>query len=121
MLKPILVRLKRELHSKSGMILLNGALLAEADMLKLCNNNVILIKCDKDLQRKRIKGRGLSPSQQRRRIDSQYSFEEKKKKIMKCIKSENHGNMWIIDNSGDEVCQKISKVLKSVEKQWKSF
>jgi pantetheine-phosphate adenylyltransferase len=99
---PLIVRLKRELYSKKGLILLNAALIAETDMAYLCNNNVVLISVNQESQQRRLKGRSLSDEQIQRRLTSQYSY--------------NHGKTWIVNNSDDnklnsavfkEICDRL--------------
>lgn len=119
MVMPILVRLKRELYDKKGIIILNGALLAEARMLHLCNNNMILVTCEKSVQQDRLKKRNLSSSQIARRIKSQYSFSDKKKIISSSIRQTRHGNIWIIDNSGPAVKRKLRQVSQSLCELWR--
>jgi pantetheine-phosphate adenylyltransferase/dephospho-CoA kinase len=112
MLKPILVRLKREFVDKKGIIILNGALLAEAGMLHLCNNNIILLSCQKNIQQERLKNRGLNKSQLLRRVKSQYSFEQKKKIIDGQIAAEMNGKLWTVDSSRQIESGKIAAILK---------
>jgi len=99
--KPIMVRLRQELVKKDGIILINCALLSEAHMLHICNNNVILITVDKDTQKKRLIERGLSEEQIQARLDCQYTQEHKKIDIQNDIDTSRHGNLWEIDNSND--------------------
>lgn len=112
--RPILVRLKRELYGKSGLIILNAALLAEINMIHLCNNNVLLVKCDKQIQETRLLKRGLSKSQIQRRLDSQYSLNEKKKIISDLINKNRHGKIWIFDNPGKASESKIKNLFTSI-------
>lgn len=100
----ILVRIKRELNNKEGIIFLNAALLVEAGMTDLCNNNVILVKCDKDIQKLRLIKRGLSQIQLNKRLKSQYSFDEKKSVLIEKIKEHNRytGNIFIVDTSKND-------------------
>lgn len=117
MRKPILVRLKRELYGKSGLIILNSALLVETGTVNLCNNNVILLNCSKETLEKRLLERGLTKEQIRRRIDSQYSFPEKKKIFEKAIERDNHGKLWIINNDESMTDKSLTKTFKSVVKE----
>jgi len=108
MLSPIQVRLRRELYGKQGLIILNAALLAEADMTYLCNNNVLIVKVDKEIQKNRLKSRDLDEKQIKRRLESQYSFEKKKKHLELAIQKHNHGKIWILDST-DGSQEAISK------------
>jgi pantetheine-phosphate adenylyltransferase len=116
MLNPILVRLKRELVGKHGIIILNGALLAETGMLQLCNNNIILLTCVKKVQETRLKKRGLSGSQIARRIKSQYSCEHKKRIIDGRIAEDMNGKLWSLDSTGPIDARKIVRVIEYAAK-----
>jgi pantetheine-phosphate adenylyltransferase len=112
MLDPILVRLKRELVGKQGIVILNGALLAESRALYLCNNNVILVSCQKKIQEDRLKKRGLTMSQISRRIKSQYSFDQKKQMIGDRIAADKNGKLWVIDSSRPIETRKIAGIIE---------
>jgi len=109
MTKPIMVRLRKEIFGKKGIILINCALLAEANMLSICNNNVILIKVDKDTQKKRLLDRGLTEEQIETRLNSQYTYDRKKFQIEEEIRNSHHGKLWTIDNSNDIDIEEYNK------------
>jgi len=96
---PLLVRLRRELYGKKGLILFDAALIAESDLAYLCNNNVILVYADKQTQESRLNSRGLSSEQIKRRLSSQFDFQGKKKRLEQMIDRDNQGNVWVVDNS----------------------
>jgi len=97
---PLLTRLRREMYGKRGLILLNAALIAEADLSYLCNNNVVLIEANKESQRRRLmESRGLSPDQVDSRIASQWNIQQKKQKLTEKIEGENNGKIWTVENS----------------------
>ncbi len=99
MAKHISVRLRKEISGKKGIILINCALLAEAHMLHICNNNVLLIKVDKDTQKQRLLDRGLTEEQIQTRLNCQYDYNKKKVIILNSIDKYRYGNLWTIDNS----------------------
>jgi len=99
MAAPLLVRLRRELYGKKGLILFDAALIAESNMAYLCNNNVALIYVDKPTQKSRLGSRGLSLEQMKRRLGSQFDFQGKKDKLEQAITRENQGKVWVVDNS----------------------
>lgn len=101
MVKPVMVRLRKEISGKKGIILVNCALLAEAHMLHICNNNVILIKVDKDTQKKRLIDRELTEKQIETRLTCQCTYNRKKHIIEDEIKKNQHGKLWEIDNSNN--------------------
>ncbi|MFN3405360.1 MAG: pantetheine-phosphate adenylyltransferase [Cytophagaceae bacterium] len=99
--KPLLLRLRRSLYGKRGLILLDAALLAESRMAYLCNNKVILVKTSKELQIKRLKQRTYSDEQIHSRIQSQYSYEKKLQFLEKEIEDKGCGVIFHIDNSNE--------------------
>lgn len=111
---PICVRLRRELIGKKGLILVNAALLAETDMLHICNNNVVLLNVDKDTQAERLKQRDLTADQIKTRVACQYDFEEKKRQISKIIDRDNYGRIWVVDNSNECPPSEIAQLLSDV-------
>jgi pantetheine-phosphate adenylyltransferase len=101
MYTPLLLRLRRELYGKKGLILFNAALIAEAGLAYLCNNNVLLLKVNKQSQERRLKERNLSSEQIERRLASQYNFEQKKAKLEEAIEKDKQGKVWVVDNSDE--------------------
>lgn len=96
--QPLLVRIRRELFGKQGIILLNAALMVEAKMAYLSNNHVCLVKIDEVTQRERLMQRDLTAEQINRRLASQYTFEQKKASIQDQIKQDSFGKVWVVDN-----------------------
>lgn len=114
----ILVRIKRELNNKEGIIFLNAALLVEAGMTDLCNDNVVLVKCDKNVQKLRLHKRGLSDIQLSRRLKSQYSYDQKKAVLTEKIRQHNRytGNIFIVDTSkNDDDIISTAKLLSNLQ------
>ena len=74
--KPILVRLVDALRKASGLVLVESALFAEAGILRVCNNNMILVNVSDEDQHQRLKDRKYDEKQIQRRISSQYDAEE---------------------------------------------
>ncbi len=112
---PISVRLRRELLGKRGIILINAALLAEADMLHICNNNVVLIEIAKDAQKKRLEQRRLSPEQIETRVSCQYDTREKKERIAEIIERDQYGRIWEVDNSDNYSRQEVAKLFEKIK------
>ncbi len=97
---PISVRLKREMHHKRGIIVINSALIAESDMLHLCNNNVILVTTSREIQKMRLRSKGFTDRQIERRLNNRYyTADDKKRLIQRKIKEQHHGTIWTVDNS----------------------
>ncbi len=115
--KPLLVRLRRELYGKKGLMLLNAALIAEVDMSYLCNNNAVLVYADKKVQESRLRLRGLNSNQIQRRLKSQFDLQGKRDKLEESIKKDNHGEIWVVDNSGDpnEIEKTFERVISDMK------
>jgi pantetheine-phosphate adenylyltransferase/dephospho-CoA kinase len=99
---PLMVRLRRELFGKKGLILFNAALIAESNMAYLCNNNVVLVTADKESQKRRLRERKLTTQQIQKRLQSQFNAEQKKENILSQIEHTSHGTMWMADNSDNK-------------------
>ncbi len=112
--KPIQVRWKRELNGREGLILLNAALIAETEMSYLCNNNVVLIGVDKEVQRERLAGRGHTLEQIKRRIASQYNAQQKKDYFEAAIQKDNHGTLFEFNNSRKGNDGEIDDLLRNI-------
>ena len=94
--EPILTLLREELRGKKGIILLEGALLAELKWLFLCNNNVILVREPKpEKYLKRLEKRGYSAEQIDNRLQSQYTFFDKQATILSEIGESEHGTLCV--------------------------
>ena len=96
---PILVRLRRELFGKQGLLLLNAALFTESDMTYLCNNNMLLVTTDDPSQQRRLRARGLTPEQMKRRLESQYTTAQKQSWIEQKIREQRNGTLWTVQNN----------------------
>jgi len=113
---PLLTGLREELRGKKGLILVNAALIAEASLGYLCNNNVLVVGVAKEVQRERLSARGYSSEQIERRVASQYSFDEKVTALNVAKEKEGQGIVWQLDNSikgNDEAIRhKFDEIVK---------
>jgi pantetheine-phosphate adenylyltransferase/dephospho-CoA kinase len=117
---PINMRMRREIYGKKGIILLNAALLAEADSTYQCNNNVILVKSDEVTQTYRLRKRDLLIAEQiERRIKSQYNTDEKREKLASIIRRDGQGRIWEIDNSREGNYAEIKTLLETIVREMK--
>lgn len=115
MYTPILVRLRRELYGKKGLILVNAALIAESDMAYISNNNVILVRADEKIQQKRLESRGLNQEQIKTRLSSQYDFAEKKRLLEEIIARDGQGKIIEIENNGEIDDRMVDSILNEVK------
>jgi pantetheine-phosphate adenylyltransferase len=111
---PLMVRLRRELFGKKGLILCNAALIAESNMAYLCNNNVILVTADRESQKRRLRERHLTTKQIQKRLQSQFNTEQKKEHILSQIESTSHGKMWLVDNSDNTDASEIQRLFDDI-------
>jgi len=79
--------------------LLNGALLAEANLLQICNNNVIITSCSSEQQNNRLLNREYSPQEISHRKASQWDFYVKKSAIERSVAGHSFGHLWLKDTS----------------------
>lgn len=97
--KPMLILVRKALHGKKGVVLLNGALLVENNYLDYCNNKVIVVDVDKKTQIKRIMARGLTSKQAEKRIDAQKNADEKIELISEKNEKDDFGCYWRFNTS----------------------
>ena len=100
---PMLTRIRREIGNHKGIVVLNGALLAEANFLSLCNNNVVVVNSSAADQSKNLEARGLDNEQIVRRLLCQLSNKKKIELIHNSIKEHRHGQVWEIKNVYDPI------------------
>jgi len=112
--RPLLVRLRRELYMKKGVMLLNAALIAESNMSYLTNNNTILVKTNKNSQIRRLKERKLKQKQIQKRIESQFNTKQKKEQLKSQIEKGSFGKMWVLDNSDDSDEKKLDELFNNI-------
>jgi len=123
MLNLLLVRFRRELSNKKGLILLNAALIAESDLAYLCNNNVVLVDADKESQMGRLRkrkgnsGQGLTDNQIQRRLESQYNLNEKRISLEGSISRDRQGTVWNLENSDASDPANIEKLFYQLVKE----
>jgi pantetheine-phosphate adenylyltransferase len=112
---PVSVRTRREIYGKKGIVLLNAALIAESDSAYQCNNNVILVEAEKDVQIKRLRNRdSLTEEQIERRVKSQYDYDAKKAKLNEIIAGDGQGKIWEIDNSAEDNDSQVKALLENI-------
>ena len=120
--KPMSMLLRRSLKAKQGIILLDSALLLDADWLQLINYRCVLCFVNEDLQRTRMQERGYSEDQQQQRLVSQHSNSEKERQIIQSIEKTGYGKIWKIetDKAIDE--NLLKQIIEDCEEwQWTKF
>ncbi len=96
---PFLVKVRKEMMGKKGIILLNGALLVESGLNRLANNNIVLLDTDSETQKERLGGRGHSAEEIEQRIASQLSSREKKTILVDDIEKTWYGSLTELYNN----------------------
>lgn len=112
--KPLLLRLRRELYGKRGLILLDSALMSETGMSYLSNNHIILVSAQAEIQKQRLTDRGYTDWQLQNRMNSQFTHDLKEEMILESIRKTCHGKIWKIDNSSSEGLLHIQQLFKQV-------
>jgi pantetheine-phosphate adenylyltransferase/dephospho-CoA kinase len=111
---PLLTRLRAAMAGKKGVILVNSALLAEADLLHLCNNRVIVVVADDALRMERLRARGFDAPQIERRLACQFSSDEKLRRIRASIAEARWGRCEVVDSSGPVEPEALEATLARV-------
>lgn len=97
--QPLLTLMRQKMYGFQGLILLNGALLVEANFLPLCNNNIVVVNTGITEQISNLKDRGLTIQQIQRRINSQLNNNQKLTAINEAIRNDNYGTCVPYSNS----------------------
>ena len=117
--RPLMLRVRKDMYGKKGLILFNAVLIAESDMSYMSNNNVVVVTADKESKDVRLTEKGLTYEQIERRLKSQYSSEDKISGIEKTIEESGYGKIWELDNSADSDPCDIEKVFENVIEELK--
>jgi pantetheine-phosphate adenylyltransferase len=116
MRSPLLVRLRKVIYGKKGLLFLNGAILAEAGWLPLVNNHVILVTADQATQQHRLEKRGLTAAQIDRRLASQAKAKNKLMAIQAAIEAAQFGQVWEVESTSALTAQ-LPSLLRKLQKQ----
>jgi pantetheine-phosphate adenylyltransferase len=109
---PMLTRLRQEIGKMKGIVLLNGALLIEANFLPLCNNNLFMVCASKENQLIALRNRGYSEEQILRRQQSQFDIVEKNRRFMESIEKYGSGKLISIGDIYDK--ENVVKTIKLI-------
>jgi pantetheine-phosphate adenylyltransferase len=110
---PLLTRLRAGMAGKRGVILINAALLAEADLLHLCNNNVIVVTAPQETRVQRLRARGLNDEQLERRLAAQFSTQEKLARVRGRITEQRWGRCHVVESTGPLGVAMLTSLLES--------
>lgn len=101
---PIMVLLRQALRNKKGIVLINAALLVESDMLKLCNNHVVLVNAEKSIRHSRLSEfRKIDPVIAENRIKHMKNNDEKEIDINNQIVQDGFGHIIKYNNSKTDI------------------
>jgi len=114
LVQPMALMLRKKLKSMRGVVLLDGALLADLDLLHLCNYRCVLCDANEQLQMERMQSRGYSFSQARARLASQWSQAQKGDLIRSSIARQGFGQLWEY-NAAENSTLSLSSILESCE------
>lgn len=97
---------------------LMGNNISDFNLSYLCNNNIILVECDKKYQVRRLKENRLLTDQQiDDRLSSQYSNEVLKEKIERQIEKDGYGNLMCFNNS-EHKPDSIKVLAENIKRYW---
>lgn len=115
LLKPMAIVLRRALKELQGVILLNGALLADLGLLGLCNYRCILCEVSETVQRSRLTDRGLNTSEIDLRLNAQANGKLKKVMIEDAINQRRFGQLWEFASPESSEQQLLDAVIHDCE------
>jgi pantetheine-phosphate adenylyltransferase len=114
MTRPLTVGLRKALYGLRGLVLVNGALLAEAGLLPLCNNRAILVSVPDTVQQERLAGRGHTAQEAADRVAAQWNGEIKRGAISAAINRDRFGQLWPWEGSGDDSPERVAQLLEKL-------
>jgi len=112
--QPLLTLMRQKMYGFQGLILLNGALLVEANFLPLCNNNVVVVNTGITEQIQNLKNRGLTIQQIQRRINCQLNNNQKIDIINESILINRYGTCIPYNNSKNNPADKFKSLTDQV-------
>ena len=122
MRQPILTRIRGQILDRPGVIILNGALLVEAGLLPLCNNNLVVVESSSFEQAKSLQRRGLSDHQINRRLASQLRTSDKLDKATEAIRKEGHGLLQLYTNDPHiNAEERIAQTFRLFVNEYRNF
>ena len=104
MREPILTRLYEESKSETGVLLIEGAILVEANWTHLMNNNIILVDAPEETRIKRLMDRmGVDRAEAESRVHRQLSASERRMILEDDVALNRWGRIWNVQSKDDSV------------------
>jgi pantetheine-phosphate adenylyltransferase len=95
----VTVGLRKALYGLRGLVLLDGALLAEQGLVPLCNGRVVLVTASGGDRTARLAARGWDAREVEARSAAQWESEEKRLAVDRWIAAARFGRCWSWDGS----------------------
>ncbi len=100
--KPLLTEISTMLRGKEGIVIINSATLIEHDLLKLINNNLVIVTSNDKERFERLKNfRNIPEDVAKERIQHTLNNQQKIDIVQSIIDKEGYGNLIVFDNSID--------------------
>lgn len=113
--EPILHVVRQQMRKvKTGYFFLNSALLAEAELMSMCNNNVVIVVAEDDFRSKNLEFRGYTPNELANITSAQMSQEGKIEEIKRCITQAKWGSLTSIMNCPDLSDDYLFRMLEQI-------
>ncbi len=93
MRNPLITLLRKKIRGLTGLLLIESALLIEADLTFISNNEVVILDVEREEQQRRLIARGYQESQIIKRIKGQWSYKEKLRKLNERIERDGFGEV----------------------------
>jgi dephospho-CoA kinase len=96
--EPIMFEVYRRLQTP-GYKLITSALLVEANIAHICNNNVVIVHANEDVRKLRLKNRGYSSTEIKHREASHFSSSVKRSILQQKMLSDHYGQVLMFNNN----------------------
>jgi len=112
--EPLLLKMREVLRGKTGVVIINSALLAEADLAEFVNNNVVLVRASDGTRKSRLGKRGYTADQIGARMGAQLCAQEKKHIVECSIAKHSFGNLIDFDNDHENDVDAIRRLYTRI-------
>ena len=114
---PMSLYLRRQLMGLKGIILINSALIAEAGISSMVNNEVIVVDASQEIQTARLRNRGYTDDVIKQRLDRQLSVEKKVEILRKEREKYGCGCAIIFENDSLDGVRDIEELYTRIESE----